>query len=221
LKGAVLDGVDLGEANTAGIEIDEPKEALTDDLKDTLKRHKEWLDSNGGTGQCGDFQGADFSNMDFTGHDLSAANLTGANFAGARLSRCTMKMAIASGADFSGAELMLSDLRGIDLTNANLQGAILRRANMAGLELKDKKGRDTGKVWKSKLAGTDFSNADLTFARMGGADIEGVVFANAKLKRTDLRGCKLPLAKTEGALLADALVGDAAEDEQTPLAATG
>ena len=75
------------------------------DLKAILESHKQWLDSDGKTGERAYLCMADLRGADLREADLREADL--------------------SGADLSGADLREADLREADLRWANLRGANL------------------------------------------------------------------------------------------------
>ena len=81
-----------------------------DALKAILESHKQWLDSDGKTGERAYLCEA----------DLRGANLREADLRGADLHR----------ADLSEADLSWADLRGADLNRAKLNGADLREADV-------------------------------------------------------------------------------------------
>jgi hypothetical protein len=70
-------------------------------IKETLARHKIWLDSGYTKGKRADLYEA----------DLTGANLTGANLTGADLREVDL-----TGADLTGADLYEADLTGANLT---------------------------------------------------------------------------------------------------------
>ena len=100
------------------------------DLKAILESHKQWLDSDGKTGEraylcMADLRGADLREADLREVYLRGADLRGADLRGADLRR----------ADLRGADLREADLRGANLRWANLRGANLRWANLRGANL--------------------------------------------------------------------------------------
>ena len=86
-------------------------------LKETLERHRKWLDDEDG-GERADLREANLRGADLRGADLREADLRGADLYGANL----------RGADLYGANLRGADLRGADLREADLRGADLREA---------------------------------------------------------------------------------------------
>jgi uncharacterized protein YjbI with pentapeptide repeats len=91
--------------------------------KEILKRHREWLESNGQAGERADFSDA----------HLDGADLTDANFEDAWLNKTTLKNADLLLANFQRASLMQANLEGANLLGtkfqeADLQGAVLDKA---------------------------------------------------------------------------------------------
>ena len=80
------------------------------DLKAILDSHKQWLDSDGETGEQADLRGADLCRADLRDADLRWADLYGVDLRGADLRR----------ADLCDADLRDADLREADLCGANL-----------------------------------------------------------------------------------------------------
>jgi len=90
----------------------------TDELKEILNSHAEWLNGSGG-------QRADLSYVDLSYVDLSYADLSNANLRGVDLSYADLSYADLTGANLCGADLSHADLTGTNLTGANLNGADL------------------------------------------------------------------------------------------------
>ena len=85
-----------------------------DKLRDTLRKHEQWLNGEPGGNPAG-LQGADLRYANLQGADLQYANLQDANLQGADLQY----------ADLQDADLQGADLRGVNLLNADLRGAFL------------------------------------------------------------------------------------------------
>ena len=81
-----------------------------DKLKEVLKQHKVWLNTEGGEGVKANLRDANLSRANLWDANLEDADLSNANLEGANL-----RFAILRGANISGA----------DLSNANLYGAIM------------------------------------------------------------------------------------------------
>jgi hypothetical protein len=82
-------------------------------LKEILKQHRLWIETNGVQGTRADLSGANLKSAYITGADLRGASLTGANLTDANL-RC--------------ASLTGANLTGANLTGANLYCAYLNNA---------------------------------------------------------------------------------------------
>jgi hypothetical protein len=94
-------------------------------VKERLKLHKEWLETNGESGERlvvhDDFlKSANLLGADLLGADLRSANLRSADLRSANL----------LGANLRSANLLGADLRGANLRSANLRSADLRSANI-------------------------------------------------------------------------------------------
>ena len=105
------------------------------DLKAILESHKQWLDSDGKTGERADLldadlRGANLYEADLRGANLREADLCGADLRGAYLCKADLRWANLRGADLldadlRGAYLCKADLREADLCGADLRGAYL------------------------------------------------------------------------------------------------
>jgi hypothetical protein len=83
-------------------------------LKEILKQHRLWIETNGVQGTRADLSGANLKSAYITGADLRGASLTGANLTDANL----------RGASLTGANLEDTNLTGANLEDTNLTGAI-------------------------------------------------------------------------------------------------
>ena len=90
-------------------------------IPDVLKSHRQWVESDGKSGERAELRNALLQQADF--HD---ANLERADLNGARLSVADLMRANLAGADLRGADLWMSDMK-----DAKLDGADLRGANLA------------------------------------------------------------------------------------------
>ncbi len=145
------------------------REILPGELKEILRLHEEWLESDGKEGVKADFSGADLSHAHFSSADFSHTHFSGADL---------------SGANFSGADLSGALLNGANLREADLSGAVLCRAELRSTDLRgaDLRGAKLSKAW--------FWYADLSGAKLSGVDFHEAVFDNTKLCKTDLVGTK-------------------------------
>ena len=125
-------------------------------IKEILKDHKEWIESNREKGKKADLSGA----------NLSDANLTGANLFSANLFSADLRYA-----DLSGADLRYADLRDANLTGADLISANLRAANLSGADL-----------LRANLLRADLNGANLRAANLSGADLTGANLSGADLR---------------------------------------
>lgn len=124
-------------------------------LKESLAKHKLWLDSHGESGQRFSAAGANFEKTDLIQANLRKANLSGANLSKANLSGANLHEATLFGAKLRGANLNDADLSsallsGAELQNANLQRAILTEALLC----------------EADLTGADLSHANLHKANL-------------------------------------------------------
>lgn len=105
------------------------------------------------------------------GESLASIDLTGADLRGLDL----------FGADLREAMLEGVNLEGVNLEGANLEGATLARANLT-----------KAKLTKACLSGTNFGEANLEGADLGGdIDMKGACFFKARAEGVSLRGAKL------------------------------
>ena len=104
-------------------------------LIETLKLHKEWINTNQQNGLRANLSRADLSYEELPDIDLSYADLSYANLSGADLSGASLPQIDLSGADLSGAYLLGANLSYADLSYANLSCAILSGANLCNTDL--------------------------------------------------------------------------------------
>ncbi len=124
-------------------------------LKESLAKHKLWLDSHGENGQRFSAAGANFEKIDLSQANLSkvnfsGANLSEANLSGANLSEATLFGAKLSGANLNDANLSVALLSGAELQDATLQRAVLTEAILC----------------EANLTGADLSHANLYRANL-------------------------------------------------------
>ena len=109
--------------------------------KEILKLHREWLESNGQSGERADFSGAHLDGADLTDANLQDAwlnktTLKGADLLLANLERASLLQANLEGANLLGAKLQEADLQGAILDKATgLQEEQLAGANLFGATL--------------------------------------------------------------------------------------
>lgn len=175
--------------------------------------------------QGADLRGAALDKLKIPGADLRGADLSGADLRGADL----------TGADLTGARLYRTDLTGADLTGAKvdslgtftyLTGAPERRTILAlaqggiievlpgaafigvnvlaGSELRAGAFWGAESFWSTRPDGITFTRADLTGVRWQEADLRRASFRSASLTGADLAGADLAGADFYGADLEDA-----------------
>jgi Pentapeptide repeats (8 copies) len=128
------------------------------ELKEILKQHKLWIETNGRQGERADLEGANLQGANLQGANLEGANLQGANLTGAELNGAILWGAILWGANLACANLACANLTGANLKGASLSYANLYDADLTGADL-------TG----ANLHGVDLTGADLTGANLTGA----------------------------------------------------
>ena len=105
------------------------------DLKAILDSHKQWLDSDGETGERADLHEANLRGANLRGANLRWGNLSEADLRGAKLHKADLRGAYLYGANLYGAYLYGANLYGAYLRRADLRGAYLRRADLRGAYL--------------------------------------------------------------------------------------
>jgi uncharacterized protein YjbI with pentapeptide repeats len=134
-----------------------------------------------------DFKQAVLAGTNFYGSDLTQARLSGSNLAGAKLDRTSLSRADLSGANLKGATLLTVSAHATSEPNPkdapNFSGADLSDAHIA-----------------SRLDGANFTNANLSRARMGtlvptwGSYRPRAIFNGAKFSGASLHGADLSMA---------------------------
>jgi len=152
------------------------------------------------------------------GRDLAGANLAGIQLAGADLQGTLLERADLSGADLTGANLAGSVLTAANLTGARLDlacldGAGCNRLNARGASLKQVRGKRL-LAFAACLAEADLSGAhleklishqaDLSGARLDGAELPGALLLEARAPGSRWRGARLDKAVLYRADLAKA-----------------
>lgn len=176
-------------------------------LKESLAKHKLWLDSHGESGQRFSAAGANFEKNDLSQAQLSKANLSGANLSEANLSSANLSEATLFGAKLIGANLNDANLSNALLSGAELRGATLQRAVLTEALL-----------CEANLTGVDLSYADLQKANLSlgipefvkakniqslllGSTIPFLIANHTNLKEANLRGANLNEANLDFANL--------------------
>ena len=129
------------KAQTFSLELPARKYSPFRDRNEILKKHREWLDSNGESGDRADFSGARLDGVDLTDvclQDawLNKATLKNSDLLLANLEKASLMQANLQGANLLGAKLREADLQGATLENATgLQAEQLAGANLFGAKL--------------------------------------------------------------------------------------
>ena len=187
-------------------EIFVDKEAVgKESLANILKNHKQWLKTNGRSGERAVLDDADLSRADLSAANLqearlnatklSGANLSskanlreakleGADLSGANLQDANLEKALLWGADLQAASLDMTDLRRANLTEANLRGPSLHGADLTGADLPGAQLQEAN-LLKARLYGANLEGADLTDAKgLLSGQLAGTVLAGAKLAQS-------------------------------------
>jgi len=144
-------------------------------IKNILKSHKLWVNTNGMRGTRANLQGKNLSRANLQGADLQGADLQGAD-----LWRADLQGTNLQGANLSRADLQKANLQKVNLQRANLQGASLWKANLSGADL-----------WRADLQRADLQDADMQDANLQDADLRGADLRGADLKGADLQDADL------------------------------
>jgi serine/threonine-protein kinase len=114
------------------------------------------------------------------------------------------------------------NMSGLHLQNANLSGALFYSSKLAKTNFQDADLSDAyfgqanlshANLRKAKLGGASFSNADLSGADLQGADLRFAYLSNANLKEANLCGANLSNANLKGANLCGANLSNATISE--------
>ncbi|MFD6935207.1 pentapeptide repeat-containing protein [Streptomyces goshikiensis] len=161
-----------------------------------------------------DLADAHLTNAQLVSADLTRAHMASTNLEGADLSEAKLIGAVLDGSTnlkhtkFWKSDLSHADLRGVDLTEANLYRTDLSQAKLSEADLgktdlydldlaeADLQSADLTEVGfqGARLRGANLSyltDADLTWANLRGAVLNGVNLTSADLKCADLRGTNL------------------------------
>jgi uncharacterized protein YjbI with pentapeptide repeats len=184
-----------------------------DELKEILRKHDLWVQSDGEEGERADLSyayltGADLSEANLRDADLSEADLPRADLSEADLPRADLSEANLTGADLSkanlwGADLSEADLWDADLSYAYLTGADLSEANLTGADL------SKANLWDADLSEADLWDADLSEAYLPRADLSEAILPGANLWGADLTRASLRRGKLQDVTLWGADLTDA------------
>lgn len=172
-------------------------------------REKEWPQTLSFHMQT-DLSELDFSRCNLQGACFSGANLSGAKFDGANLSNATFEGANLQEAEFIGAKARDANFHAADLTDAVIKESDFTRAYLPFSF------GERARVERSNFRFADIRNGEWQDVRIGDSDLsyanmEGVVLANADIRRTKmvhtnleraiLNGCELVESDLSGAFL--------------------
>lgn len=150
-------------------------------LKNILKEHRKWIESNGEKGSRADLTDVDLrgNSLPLSGADLREAWLDGANLKGVDLKRALLAGARAVKANFRHAFL-----RGASLSNGTFTASNFIEADLAAADL-----RDAG-LDEAKLANANLYKSNLSGATLNEADLKGASMTMACLTDADLYEAK-------------------------------
>ncbi|HEY9835375.1 MAG TPA: pentapeptide repeat-containing protein [Vampirovibrionales bacterium] len=171
LRGAILIGCSLTQANFAGGDLQEANLSQAD------------------------LRGADLREANLVGANLSGANLNeadldGANLAGADLRGVNLRNTLFRNVYLSGANLSGSDLSGLDLSALNLNSATLMETNLSSANLQQTQ-LIGANLAGANLAGANLESANLSHANLTNANLIGANFGEGETQ-AQLDGAILP-----------------------------
>lgn len=171
LRGAILTGCSLTQANFAGAD-------LTD-------ANLSQADLSGADLREANLMGANLSAANLHEADLDGANLTGADLTRVNLRTTLLRNVYLSGANLAGADLSEFDLSALNLTAANLVSANLSHTNLRDAQLIGANLAD------ADLRDANLERANLTHANFTGANLAGANFGEGE-NRAQLSGAIAP-----------------------------
>lgn len=124
--------------------------------------------------------------VNLSGADLSYQNLDGVDFTGADLTNAKLQFSSLVGSIFTGILAA-----GANFNGSNLQGAIFRDATLSNASFTLGMKSSGGKLYRTTLDNTDFSNALIEGANFGGATISNAKFVNVKARKSDFPGVRM------------------------------
>ncbi len=171
LRGAILIGCSLTQANFAGGDLQEANLSQAD------------------------LRGADLREANLVGANLSGANLNeadldGANLAGADLRGVNLRNTLFRNVYLSGANLSGSELSGLDLSALNLNSATLMETNLSSANLQQTQ-LIGANLAGANLAGANLESANLSHANLTNANLIGANFGEGE-NQAQLDGAILP-----------------------------
>ena len=175
-------------------------------LSEIMKKHKEWLDSDGREGERASFFGADLRWNDFRGFDLRKVNFDYSDLRWSNLSNIDLRETDFEGAKFAHSDLSMTNLSGLDLSydeTGDIAPLDFSDCDMRGADFSESILCDVN-FHSSNLGGVNFSNSDLSNAIMQHSDVRGTNFYNADLSGVDLRYVRFGNTRMQGADLTSA-----------------
>lgn len=169
----------------------------------------EMLDGQDFSGQA--LNGADFRNASLKKAAFRHCNLSSADFSGADLTDAILEGATAFGTKFTGASLVRAQATGANLSYGDFTDADLQDADLSGVEFEEALGPranfDRAILRRCAFFGGHYEHAtlrqaDLTEARLYGADFTAADFTEARLVGTRMTDPVLDDACFDGALIA-------------------
>ncbi|MFA7244928.1 MAG: pentapeptide repeat-containing protein [Candidatus Magasanikbacteria bacterium] len=168
---------------------------------------------------------ADLSGLSLNGVDFSGREITGTKFIGTNLEESKWNNCILTNVDFSDANLYEADFRSTSFKNVNLEGARFETIKIKdsnnippwiryGLDNPGRSGKYSKKdlieyikrhstlnLRNADLPGIDLSKFELNGALFSGANLEGAIFTNCLLKKTEFASAQLENASFRGSIL--------------------
>lgn len=187
LAGARFEGASLAGANLA--DIDAPGSMW--DGADLARADLTRAGLAGASFVNAVLERATLAGADLTEARMEGARAVGADLSGAKLTKCRAEGANLAKADLTGARLASASLKRACLDDAKLDEVVGPSVELDEASLKDarfEKARLAGGLFRGVAAvGASWECADLSGAVIGG-DVSGAIFAGARLGRADLRG---------------------------------
>lgn len=221
LTGANLSGVNLDTAILDGIKSGNNTQGPSRLPPGYWKKIKGYL-----VGPGANLAGANFSGLRFPdGTYWTSANLRGANFSGSSMLWAQFWKADLTSANFTGAttdnsSFYEANLTNANLTNANLNEPYLAETDLTGITMTGMKSRGImgtpkvlpigvklingvfigrgARIGSVSMAGSNFSNADLTNLDFKGVNLTGANFAGSNITGVDFTNANLSLVRSGG-----------------------
>lgn len=163
------------------------------DFTGRYRLHREYLRTDGRSGQRFEFHDGDALPKRLVGVDLRKADLSGAPLAGADLSRSDLREATMDGANLTNSVLYSARATGVSLKRANLEGANL----------------DCAAVCDARFDGAVLVNANMSYTNVRKATFDGANLTRASAARAiglvreqidacvSIEGARLPAALSQ------------------------